>query len=182
MNIIDPRFHVDEMSSHLKTSFEHLEWAIRLIPPSWQTRLPDGNVRGLLDAKNRSAAEHVAHLVFYEELLANPVLSELLEGRDGTKVASSGRVSWMLPQVKELGENPLAEIVDRLRLARLEQIRIVECFSTESFNRPLTRLWSTGESESRMESAGWVTAKTVQHTGEHANHLLRFAIFNPDEY
>jgi len=182
MNDIDLRFFVDEMVFHLKTSFQHLEWTINLIPASWHNQLPNGNIRGLLDHKNRSAAEHLAHLALYEELLANPVLSELKKGHDGTKVASSGHVSWMLPQVEKLAEEPLSEIIERLRSARREQIRIVESFDNDGFNIPLTKLWSTGVSGDRMESAGWVAAKTVQHTGEHANHLFRFALFNPDDY
>jgi hypothetical protein len=182
INNTNKRFFVDEMVFHLKTSFQHLEWTVNLVPASWHKRLPDGSIRGLLDHKNRSAAEHVAHLALYEELLANPVLSELKEGRDGTQVVSSGHVSWMMPQVMKLVEKPLSEIIQRLRLARLEQIKIVESFDNDTFNIPLTRLWSTGASGVRMESAGWVAAKTVQHTGEHVNHLFRFALFNPDNY
>ncbi|MBS1789690.1 MAG: DinB family protein [Acidobacteria bacterium] len=182
MDEINLRFSVARIAAELRDSLQQLEWVVGLIPANWHYRQPNGQIRGLSDEKNRSPAVHIAHLALYEELLANPVLAELSEGRDGTRVASSGHVSWMLPQVEALAQQPLSEILERLRHARAEHIRIVQRFDDASFNRPLTRLWSTGESKTRLESAGWAAAKTVQHTGEHANMLFRFALFHTDEY
>lgn len=175
------RFTVERTIKELGDSLNQLEWVVSLIPETWHCCQPNGRIRGLNDEKNRSPAIHLSHLVLYEELLAIPVLSELSEGRDGSQVASSGHVSWMMPQVEKLAQQPFPNILERLKQARREHIRIVETFDDFHLNKPLTRLWSTGESGKRLESAGWVATKTIQHTGEHANLLFRFALFHTDE-
>jgi len=182
MGDVTLRFSVDSIEAELRESLRQLEFVVGLIPAAWHHRQPNGEIRGLNDAKNRTPAAHIAHLVLYEELLASPVLAELSEGRDGTRVASSGHVSWMSPQVEVMAQQAIPQIVELLRVARATHISIVKRFDDLRLNAPLTTLWSTGESGKRAESAGWLATKTVQHTGEHANMLFRFALFHTEEY
>jgi len=175
---VDPFvFSVTETSKMLQESLQLLEWIVARVPAAWHHRLPDGIVRGLR-GDERSVANHIAHLTLYEVRLANPVLSELARGRDGSAVAKSGSISWLLPETLELSVSPIKEIMSKLQQARAEHIEIVNSFDDELFNRPMTRLWGTGDG-SKLESPGWVAIKTAQHTGEHANSVFRFTLFAP---
>lgn len=173
-------FTVQETVAGLRESLRFLEWVAAQVPVEWHHRPPFGVVRGIA-GDERTVAQHIAHLTLYEKLLANPVLNELSLGRDGTAVASSGRVSWMKPLIAELAQEPLNSIFTRLHEERAQQISIVERFDNAALNRRLTQIWSTGTGH-RLESAGWVANKTTQHTGEHTNTVFRFALFHPDEY
>ena len=170
-------FSVTEISKMLQESLDLFSWVVARVPKAWHYRVPEGAVRGLR-GDERSVAHHIAHLVLYEVRLANPVLGELAEGRDGTSIVKSGSMSWLLPETLELCVSPIEELMSQLRQARSEHIKIVNNFNDERFNHPITRLWGTGDG-SKLESPGWVATKTVQHTGEHANSIFRFTLFAP---
>jgi hypothetical protein len=170
-------FSVAEVSNMLKESLTLLEWVVARVPNAWHHRLPEGAVRGLR-GDERSVAHHIAHLVLYEVKLATPVLRELARGQDGTAVAKSGSMSWLLPATLELSVLPIEELMIQLRQARAEQVEVVDSFDDARFNHPMTRLWGTGDG-SKLETPAWVATKTVQHTGEHTNSVFRFTLFAP---
>ena len=159
-------------------SLKLIEWVVRRVPDVWHHRLPKTDVRGLR-GDERSVANHIAHLVLYEERLANPVLKELAKGLDGTAVAKSGSISWLLPETLELSKLPIEELLSNLMKVRNEHINIVQSFNEKLFNHPVTQLWSTGSDGQRYDSPGWVAVKTAQHTGEHTNSIFRFVLFAP---
>lgn len=171
-------FTVNETSEMLMDSLKLLEWVVGRVPEEWHHKLPNGDVRGLR-GDGRSVANHIAHLVLYEQKLANPVLKELAEGRDGTAVAKSGSISWLLPETLELSKLSIEELLLGLREVRAEHINIVQGFNEDLFNHPITQLWSTGNDGQRCEAPGWVAIKTAQHTGEHTNSIFRFVLFAP---
>jgi hypothetical protein len=168
-------FSVSETSEMLKKSLELLEWVVARVPRSWHYRDPGEHIRGLR-GDDRSVAVHLAHLVIYEADLANPVLSELAQGGNGSNAAKSGSMSWRVPKILELSKSPIDKLLEVLRNARARHIEIVNSFDDDRFNHPLTTLWSTGDG-TKLESPGWVATKTVQHTGEHTNTIFRFALF-----
>ena len=172
-------YSVTETSKMLQESLNLLKWVIEKVPKDWHRRSPKDEIRGLR-GDDRSVAVHVAHLIVYETDLANPVLNELANGRDGTNIAKSGSMSWRIPKIIELSENPIDKLLEELRRARATHIEIVNGFDDERFNRPMTSIWSTGGDGTKLESPGWVATKTVQHTGEHTNTIFRFALFAPE--
>lgn len=174
----DYRFTVAKTAEELRKSLDLLIWAVGFVPVAWHYELPDGRIRGI-EADDRSVAQHIAHLILYEELLATPVLKELASGRNGTNAAQSGHMSWMKPQIAVLAREPIDALLARLRRARAEHVLVTDSFDDDSFNKPLTAIWNTG-SGPRLESPGWVATKTVQHTGEHTNSIFRFGLFYPD--
>jgi hypothetical protein len=170
-------FSMEETVRQLQETLSMLEWIIARIPSAWHHRIPNGLVRGLR-GDERSVATHMAHLALYEVKLANPILSDLANGGDGTGIVQSAHVSWFLPEVQALSSAPLDEIMTQLSSARARHIEIVRSFDDDRFNLPKTPIWGTGDG-TKLESAGWVAAKTAQHTGEHANSVFRFALFAP---
>lgn len=170
-------FTVDETVRQLEETLTMIEWIAARVPEAWQHRAPEGAVRGL-KGDERTVAFHLAHLTLYETKLAIPVLDDLSKGGDGRGAVPSAHVSWFRPDVEQLSLAPVADILAQLRSARARHVEIVRRFDDEAFNRPATSLWGTGDGQ-KLESAGWVAVKTVQHTGEHANSLFRFTLFAP---
>lgn len=171
------QFSVSKTSELLLQTLALLEWIVPRVPIEWHHREPAGTVRGI-KGDERTVAFHLAHLTLYENKLANPVLESLAEGGNGVATVPNGHVYWFLEDVKALSVEPLHDIVTQLRAARMRHLKIVSSFDDERFNVPLTPLWGTGDG-TRLESAGWVANKTIQHTVEHANTLYRFVLFAP---
>ncbi|MGH9827462.1 MAG: DinB family protein [Blastocatellia bacterium] len=170
-------FSVEETVSQLEGTLTMIEWIAARVPEPWHHRTPEGAVRGL-KGDERTVAFHLSHLTLYETKLAIPVLDDLSKGGDGRGAVPSAHVSWFRPDVDQLSLAPVSDILAQLRSARVQHVEIVRRFNDEAFNRPATSLWGTGDGQ-KLESAGWVAVKTVQHTGEHANSLFRFALFAP---
>ena len=127
-----------------------------------------------------SIATNVAHLAVYEQRLAAPVLDDLAAGGDGTGPhvgVPSGGEDWLLAATIELAESPLEAVVERLRTARRRQIAAVRAMDIEALNAPRTPLWQRPGAP--RDSAGWVAAKTVQHTWEHGTTISQIALFAP---
>ena len=80
---------------------------------------------------------------------------------------------WFRRDAQALSGADLSHILQRLRAARGRQLQALERFDHESFNRPLTPLWGG------LQPAGWVAAKTVQHTWEHGTPIMQTALFAP---
>ena len=133
-----------------------------------------------------SIATNLAHLAVYEERLAAPVIEDLAAGGDGTgphvgvPAGGEGGASgdaWLLAGAIELAEAPLDAVLERLRTARRRQIAAVRAMDLEALNAPRTPLWQRPGSP--RDSAGWVAAKTVQHTWEHGTTIFQIALFAP---
>lgn len=170
-------YEVAESMQMLEQSRDVLAWVVARIPSDWHHRSPGGIVRGLpKDAW--SIAMNIAHLALYEDKIANPILYDLSTRGDGTGAVQSTHMSWFWRDVLSLTEQPLEEIMERFFVTRSRQIQIVRTFDSIRFNAPATFLWGTGDG-TQLESAGWVTAKTVQHTGEHTNSVFRVMLFAP---
>ncbi len=156
-----------QMARQMEESLRALEWALSVLPPALLKPEPRR-----LDVRRGewSPAMQVAHLAAYEQRLAAPVLEALANGGDGSEVLESLRVGYDADQ-SQMASEPLGYTLDALWSARRRQIRAVESFSRDEFNRPLTQVWGLP-----LRPPAWVALKTLQHTWEHGNSILQAAL------
>jgi len=170
-------FSVEETVRRLSDSLAGLEWAVTLVPARWHHEAGGPGPSG---ERPWSVAMNLAHMAVYEEQLAAPVLDDLAAGGDGSSVVPSGNEDWFSAGSIALSAEPLPAIIARLRTARQRQIAAVLRFTDERLNAPATMLWQGGwRSKQPPDCAGWVAAKTFQHTWEHGNTILQTALFAP---
>jgi uncharacterized damage-inducible protein DinB len=106
-----------------------------------------------------SAAQHVFHLLEYEEKLALPSMHQWI---GGPPVADT-RIKQDLPAVEEM--------LAQLERIRHEEINLLPKFSQEAWNsKQQTTFW--GE-----VSLFWLVCKTYQHTTEHTHDILSLVLF-----
>jgi len=165
-------FVPEDLARMLEESLTTLKWALTTVPERFQT-MPPPHAPGQLP--RWSVALNLAHMAVYEDLLAGPVLADMAAGGDGSGVAPSGDEDWFEGGAQALSREPVAAIMARLDAARRGQIESVRRFSAAHFNTPTTPLW--GGREGLLFPAGWVAAKTVQHTWEHGHTVMQAALF-----
>jgi DinB superfamily len=167
-------FETDEVVEALRSSLATIEWATRVLPPQWTNAL-----REHYPPDSWTVTMNLAHMVLYEERLAVPMLESLAEGNDGTDRVQS--VSEQYPDAVLLAEEPMDELMRRLRAARERQLAIVGAMDARRLNAPATEHWGKVDPNmgARAHSAGWVAMKTFQHTWDHGNAILRMALFAP---
>jgi hypothetical protein len=166
-------FSTPETVARLRGSLDTLESFLRLVPSPWTHESPPGSPDGAW-----SVAMNLAHMTVYEEALAAPVVEAIVAGGDGEGVIPSADEGWLLRGAGAIAGQPLDALAARLRVARERQIRAIESCSPAAFNQPATPLWS-GRNGGRPLSVGWVVTKTLQHTWEHGNSIMRVALFTP---
>lgn len=164
-------FSVQETADRLRQSLDTVEWAVSRIPSAYTHRLPEGSPTG-----EWSAAMNMAHLIVYDEEIANPVLAALADGGDAVGATKSHLEQWFQPDAEAIASDPILALAGRFASAHKRHIEIVESFSDERFNTPVTPLFTRGET---LRAPGWIATKTFQHTWEHGNALLRLALFAP---
>ena len=167
-------FRVDETIRQLQGSLEAVAWAASLLPDHLLSRPPQPPAMFGGDAW--SAAMNLAHLAIYEERIAVPVLASLAAGGDGTDGLISFGEDRFYAESVALSSDVPERIMARLRAARQQQVELAATFASDRFNAPLTPGWR-GVAGTPLKSPGWVLGKTVQHTWEHGNSLMRIALF-----
>jgi hypothetical protein len=164
-----------EVARRLREALETIEWAVNEIPEKYHHDLPD-----FYAPDDWHAAMNLAHIVVYEEQLANPVMEALLAGGDGVGAVRSGMEAWFYGDSVTASAEPLAALLDRYRAAREQGIAVIKSFTAERFNDRICPLWQGSPVHGRsLQPPGWVAMKTVQHSWEHGNALLRLALFAP---
>jgi hypothetical protein len=169
-------YQVEQIVAQLQGSLDGLSPAVSLVPKVWHHRSPHG-LSGFEDG-TWSIAMNLAHLTLYEETLAAPVVESLAVGGDGTSALDPAVLGRVAEETERLASAPLSRIIERLRTVRERQIAAARCFTDEGFSRPATPVWRVlaENPEVPVRSAGWVLAKTVQHTWEHGNTVFRIAL------
>lgn len=175
-------FSITGTVQRLRESLATVEWGVSIIPDKWHHELPDFYPEG-----EWGLAMNLAHLVVYEESIANPVLAALAAGSDGVGSVTSADEGWFLQDALVSAGAPVVQLTERLRAAHLRHIELVERFDEGGFNTPITPLWSGsrgpggkhGWDGALLQPAGWVASKTFQHTWEHGNAILRLALLAP---
>ena len=152
-----------ELGRLLRESELQLEWAVSLVPESMQRSSPPGMW---------SVARNLAHLAVYEEVIAAPTVRALAEGRDASTVTPQETEQSLSQREEVLSWQAVDAIMERLRMAREQQIEALGAFSDETLSAPERTAWG-------RTSAAWVLNKTFQHTWEHGNTILQIALFYP---
>lgn len=170
-------FAPDEVARLLDESLAALTWALGKVPERLHAT-PPRHAPG--KPAPWSVALNLAHMAVYEERLAGPVLADMAAGGDGSGAAPSGAEDWFERGAEDLSRELVAAIVARLHAARHGQIESVRRFTATHFNTPATPLW--GGRQGPLQSAGWVAAKTIQHTWDHGNMVMQAALFHRDMF
>ena len=168
---VSTTFRVDDTALRLAQSLETIEWAVSQIPEAYMHKVPD-----FYDEGEWSVAMNLAHLVVYDEGIANPILGDLAKGGDGVGSTKSHLEQWFAQDALDIADRPVDELMARFADGHRRQVEIVSTFSDEAFNKPATPLFADG---SGLRSAGWIATKTFQHAWEHGNAVLRMALFAP---
>jgi hypothetical protein len=169
-----PDFTVVDVARRLRDSLADIEFGLSMLPVEWSHALPPGS-----PPDSWTVAMNIAHLVVYEEELANPILASLAAGGDGSDAVRPNLPAWWEPDAKAIASEPLDALVPRLRAARQRHIDLVESFDEAAFNKPVCPVFGARWREGALHAPGWVASKTWQHTWEHGNAVLRAALFAP---
>jgi hypothetical protein len=167
------------LRERLQDSARLLEWAISRVPPDRVLEVPPHDQHPNVGDRYKtyfgewSAYRLFFHVVFYEEVFALPTMKHWL-GVPYPEVDiidpdfSLERAAWQ----EELERGPdLPALVQGFRQVRIEQIRVLEMIPAAEWD--LEKV-NTGLGP---VSADFVVAKTIQHTLDHGNALLRNALY-----
>jgi hypothetical protein len=141
----------------LRCTLDGFIWAVQQLPKERLYALPPAPLG------EWSAAQHVFHMLDYEERLALPTMHQWL-----------GSPSVVLNENEEKSELDLPPIEEML--IRFERVRHSEISMLSKFNHATwtsirkTTFW--GE-----VSLYWLICKTYQHTAEHTHDILRLTLF-----
>ena len=139
----------------LQSTRDGLIWAVRQLPVERMYIIPPA----LLGLGEWSAAQHVFHMLEYEEKLFLPSMQQWL----GAPPAVDTRIEQGLPSVEEM----LAQF-DHVRR---EEINLLPHFSPGTWDsKQKTTFW--GE-----VNLSWLICKTYQHTLEHTHDILSLVLF-----
>lgn len=160
-------FSVHRSVSQLREGLATIAWAVDLMPASWYQRP--------LKTGAWSAATNLAHLIVYEERVSVPVLHSLADGGNGTDAVSSDGEGWLVRESEALGQTPLTTLLERFQAIRMRQIEIVSTFTDERLSEPRCAVTTPMYPDIGLHPAGLVVMKSVQHTWEHGNEILKVA-------
>jgi hypothetical protein len=167
------------LRDRLEETARILEWAISKIPPGHLLQVPPHGQHPQAGERYKtyfgdwSAYRLFFHVVFYEEVFALPTMRHWLgEPYPGVDIINpdSSLEEAACQQELERGAD-LPALLDRFRAVRQEQIRVLETIPA--------REWDLEKVNTELGpvSAEFVVAKTIQHTLDHGNALMRNALY-----
>lgn len=169
-----PTFDQAETIQRVRSSFETVAWAARMVPADFTHTLMPG-----LPDDAWTVAMNLAHLVMYDEGIALPILESLAAGEDGTTRVRTTNENWFYNDAVALSSEPVEAMLTRLEASRARQCELVAGFAAADFNRRWAKVFGSGVHGNAPHSPAWITTKTFQHTWEHGNAVLRAALFSP---
>jgi len=167
------------LRDRLEETARILEWAVAQVPAQRLLQEPPHGRHPQSDKGYKtffgdwSAYRLLFHVVFYEEAYALPTMKHWLgEPHPGVDLInpdpSVEEAAWRVEL--ERGAD-LPALLERFRALRQEQIRVLEGIpATEWFREKV-------DTSRGPVSAAFVVAKTVQHTLDHSNALMRNALY-----
>jgi hypothetical protein len=141
----------------LRSTLDGFVWAVRQVPQERLYTLPPASLG------EWSAAQHVSHMLDYEERLALPSMAQWLG------------VPPVIPEDSERGIEQDPPSLDG-KLAQFEQVRQAEISLLSKFDHDAwgkvmrTTFWGD-------VSLFWLVCKTYQHTAEHTHNVLSLTLF-----
>lgn len=166
-----------KLSHLLVSTAEAIEYAATLIPKArWLESPPHGNhpkadpeLKGYFG--DWSAGRLLFHLVHYEENYALPSMQLWAEPRADQNQAPGGQPgeeeSWQAAGKTDLEKDTL---LGRFRAVRAKQIQLLRAIPDGVLQEERSTGWGD-------VNALFVVGKTVQHTLEHGNDLLKNALY-----
>lgn len=141
----------------LRSTLDGFLWAVQQLPSERLYALPPTPLG------EWSAAQHVFHMLVYEQKSALPSMYQWLGSPPVAREADSKKIEQELP--------PIEEMLSQFRQVRESEIGLLPRFEDGDWNsnRPTT-FW--GE-----VSLYWLVCKTYQHTTEHTHDILRLGLF-----
>jgi uncharacterized damage-inducible protein DinB len=143
--------------SQFRSSMEGFVWAVQQLPTERLQIMPP------IQLGEWSAAQHVFHMLDYEERFVLPSMAQWLG------------VPPMIPEDtgNELEENPTSVEAQlaQFRRVRQAQINMLSKFDEAAWNSiQRTTFWGD-------ISLYWLVTKTLQHTAEHTHNVLSLMLF-----
>jgi len=155
--------------SQLESTARTIEWALRLMPEERFYQQPPAG----LDFGAWSAARLLFHLLHYEEAYTIPALQHWLGGPQPIGDLFAPAEDWEALSWQAVYRNrtSLDELLSRFYTARAQQIDLIDRIPTEAW--PVKKV-ATGHGPVTPD---YVVAKTIQHTVEQSNSLLKNALY-----
>lgn len=146
----------------LRASLEQFEWAIGRLP---ETMLPVEPRPG-----RWSAARIVFHLLCYEQRIALPTMRQWLG--DSAPLAHSPEEDAAVEESDWANgvDHPVGMMLADLRSVRDKQIGVISQIEATAWQEERAALW-------RAVTLEWVVTKTIQHTLEHTDEILRIVLW-----
>lgn len=143
--------------AQLRSTLAGFIWSIQQVPKEhWYTSPP-------APLGEWSAAQHIFHMVHYEEKLALPSMQQWLGAPPAVR-EESDEESWANPP-------PMERMLERFNEVRLAEINLLPSFDERTWSSTQkTTFW--GE-----VSLYWLVCKTYQHTLDHTQDILRLVLF-----
>jgi len=168
-----------ELASWLEQTERIIGWAISNVPSDRLLESPPHGRHPQADKGFKTyfgewpALRQLYHLVFYEETYAIPTMRCWIGGPHPT-------VDLIFPQseleeaewkVQVAGANAIEPLLERLHNLRTVQLEILQAIQEED--------WQAEKVQTGLGpvSAEFVVAKTIQHSLEHANELMKNALY-----
>lgn len=141
----------------LHSTLDGFIWAVHQLPKERWYALPP------ISLGEWSAAQHVFHMLVYEQKLALPSMHQWLGAPPVPREVNSKDVEQSLP--------PVEDMLSQFRQVREAEIEILAKFKEDDWSSiQRTTFW--GE-----VSLYWLVCKTYQHTAEHMHDILSLGLF-----
>ena len=141
----------------LRSTLDGFTWAVRQYPAERLYLVPPSP----LGLGEWSVAQHVFHLLEYEERLTLPSMYQWLGAP--APVRHGGQGEGELP--------PIEEMLTQFERVREQEIKLLSQFSQELWeSKRTTTFWGD-------VALHWLVSKTYQHTLEHTHDILSLTLF-----
>jgi len=141
----------------LRSTLDGFIWSVQqLAEERWYTAPPR-------ELGEWSAAQHVLHMLVYEQSLALPSMYQWLGAPPVVREADRENVEENFPLMDEM--------LSQFRQVRESEIGLLARFEAKDWNS-LRRTTFWGE-----VSLYWLVCKTYQHTAEHTHDILSLSLF-----
>ena len=141
----------------LRSTLDGFLWAVQQLPRERWYALPPGPLG------EWSAAQHVFHMLTYEQRLALPTMYQWLGAPPVAREVDSKNVEQKLPS--------MAEMLSQFKQVRESEIKMLSSFEEDHWNSiRSTTFWGD-------VSLYWLVCKTYQHTNEHTHDILGLGLF-----